>query len=98
MYRTVPRMEDNDFKSRQAQTIFLYPKASRPPLGPTTPPIQCVPTFFSCGVKGQGMMLTTQILWLRMTPATPPTLRLYSFMAFLIYRTVPLLPLYVFMT
>jgi hypothetical protein len=32
-----------DFESRQRQEIFIFPKMSRPPLGPTQPRIQLLP-------------------------------------------------------
>jgi hypothetical protein len=48
------------FDPRQRQRILLLASASRPPLGPTQPPVQWVPRALSPGVKrDQGVMLTT---------------------------------------
>jgi hypothetical protein len=42
------------FDSRQGQEIFLFSTASRPPLGPTQPPIKWVPSSISPGLKRVG--------------------------------------------
>jgi hypothetical protein len=48
------------FDPRQRQRGFLPVSGSRPALGPTQPPVQCVPGVVSPGVKrGRGVMLTT---------------------------------------
>jgi hypothetical protein len=39
------------FDSWKGYEIFLYSTASRPPLGPTQPPVQWVPRALSLGVK-----------------------------------------------
>jgi hypothetical protein len=42
------------------QRLFPVASVSRPSLGPTQPPVQCVPGVLSPGVKrGRGVMLTT---------------------------------------
>jgi hypothetical protein len=48
------------FDPRQRHKRFLPISVSRPALGPTQPPVQCVPGVLSPGVKrGRGVMLTT---------------------------------------
>jgi hypothetical protein len=42
------------FDSRWGLGIFLFITASRTALGPTQPPIQCVPGILSLGVKRPG--------------------------------------------
>jgi hypothetical protein len=42
------------FDSRRVLGIFLFTTASRTALGPTQPPIQCVPGALSLGVKRPG--------------------------------------------
>jgi hypothetical protein len=42
------------FESRQGLGISLFTTASRPALGPTQPPIQCVPGALSLGIKRPG--------------------------------------------
>jgi hypothetical protein len=44
-------VDDQGFESRQGLGIFLFTTASRPDLGPTQSPIQCVPLALSLGVK-----------------------------------------------
>jgi hypothetical protein len=44
-------LDDRGFESRQGMGIFLSTTASRAVLGPTQPPIQCVPGALSLGVK-----------------------------------------------
>jgi hypothetical protein len=39
------------FESRQGLGVFLFTTASSTALGPTQPPIQCVPGALSLGVK-----------------------------------------------
>jgi hypothetical protein len=51
------------FDPRQRQRIFPLPTASRPALGPTQPPIQCVLGAPFPGVNsGRGVMLTANPL------------------------------------
>jgi hypothetical protein len=48
------------FNPKQGQRIFLLTSASRPALGSTQPPTQCIPAVFSPGTKrGQGVTLIT---------------------------------------
>jgi hypothetical protein len=47
-------MDGRGFDSPQGQGIFLYSTASRPALGPTQPPTQCVPGALSSGLKQPG--------------------------------------------
>jgi hypothetical protein len=47
-------LDDWVFESWQGLGIFLFNTTSRPALGPTQPPIQCVPGALSLGVKQQG--------------------------------------------
>jgi hypothetical protein len=42
------------FDSQQEQELSLFPIKSRPTLGPTRPPIQCVQEAFTTGVKWPG--------------------------------------------
>jgi hypothetical protein len=42
------------FHSQQGQEIFLFSTLFRPALGPTQPPIRCLPEAFSAGVKRPG--------------------------------------------
>jgi hypothetical protein len=51
------------FDPRQSHWNLPLTSASRPALGPTQPPIQCVPGALTPGVKrGRGVMLTTHPL------------------------------------
>jgi len=46
-------LDDPVFETRWGQEIFLVSKTSRPALGPTQPPLQCVPgLFLRCKVAG----------------------------------------------
>jgi len=58
--------------------FFLFAAASRPVLGPTQPPIQCLPETLSPGVKRPGRELTIYLRVvprLRMRGAVPPLLQ-----------------------
>jgi hypothetical protein len=46
---------DLGFDSRRGLGIFHFTTASRTALGPTQPPIQCVPGSLSLGVKRPGL-------------------------------------------
>jgi hypothetical protein len=46
--------DDRWFESQQRLRIFLFTTLSRPALGPTQPPIQCVPGAVSLRVKRPG--------------------------------------------
>jgi hypothetical protein len=41
-------LEDTSFESQQGQEV-IFSKLSSPTLGPTQPPIQCVPVFYPGG-------------------------------------------------
>jgi hypothetical protein len=43
-----------EFDSQERQEIFLHFKVSRPALGPTQPPVKCVPVVLSLSGKGDG--------------------------------------------
>jgi hypothetical protein len=46
--------------SAEAKGFFLYPRVSRPALGPTQPPVQWVPGVLSPGLnRGRSVTLTT---------------------------------------
>jgi len=45
---------DTGFESRRRHEIYLFSKTTRPPLGPTQPPIQWLPGALSLGVKQLG--------------------------------------------
>jgi hypothetical protein len=47
-------LNDREFESRQGLGIFLLTPSSTTALGPTQPPIQCVPGPLSLGVKRAG--------------------------------------------
>jgi hypothetical protein len=46
--------DDQEFESHQRLGIFLFTIMSRLALGPTQPPIQCIPGALSLGVKWLG--------------------------------------------
>jgi hypothetical protein len=41
----VARLDDPGFEYRLGKDIFLFPEMSKPPLGPTKPPMQWVSRF-----------------------------------------------------
>jgi hypothetical protein len=47
-------LDDRGFESLQGLGIFLFTTASRTALGPTQPPLQCVPGVLSLAVKRPG--------------------------------------------
>jgi hypothetical protein len=47
-------LDDPGFESRKGQRIYFYLKRSRPTLGHTQPPIQCVSGTLSPGLKQPG--------------------------------------------
>jgi hypothetical protein len=47
-------LDDRGLESRQGLGIFLFTTAFRPALGPTQPPIQCVPGVLFLGIKHLG--------------------------------------------
>jgi hypothetical protein len=51
------------FDSRQGKEIFLFATASRPPLGPIQPPIQCVAWALSQEVKRPGREAYVKNAW-----------------------------------
>jgi hypothetical protein len=72
---TTPRARRPGFESRQWQGFFFFTNASRPVLGPTHSPIQCVPGSFPGGKAGGSVKLTIHIhlvLMLRMSGAVSP--------------------------
>lgn len=85
---------------RRGNRFFSTPKRPDHLWGPSCPPVQRVRTFFSSGGKGHGVMLTTHLL--RWSHTYTPSIFLHGLdgdnFNFLIYRMVPLLPPYVFMT
>jgi hypothetical protein len=76
-------LDDHGFESRQRLEIFLFTTASRPALGPTQPPIQCISGALSLVVKLSGReadhthssSAEVKIAW--NYTSTPPT-RLHS--------------------
>jgi hypothetical protein len=55
-------LDDRGSIPDQGQRIYLLAPASRLVLGPTQPPVQCVPLVLSPGIKGsRGVTLTTHL-------------------------------------
>jgi hypothetical protein len=73
---------------------FLLSTSSRPVLGPTQPPIQCVPAALSPGVKRQGREAdhsppaSAEIKKMWIYTSTPP----YAFMAYCLIKHIDKLP------